>query len=281
MSNPNQQPSNPQMKLGIDPSKMTMSFNPQSLTSLGGNQFLPSMANLTSAFGGSGAPQESYSHFLPGEVTHSELMKKLKEKFGELKEEVEKMEKNPEKFKTHQLPLARIKKIMKSDEDVRMISAEAPVLFAKACELFIVELTHRAWIHTEEGKRRTLQKNDIAQCIANTDIFDFLIDIIPREEYAKTAMMKKSTMLGAFSNQLPYSLPPNMGNLSFPNPMMGNNMQNPSGGGAPNPTGNKPTNPNSYLPQNMQNMQNMMFMQNMGMMGGGIDKNMQQPKHDE
>ena len=67
-----------------------------------------------------------------------------------------------------------------------MISAEAPVLFAKACEIFIVELTHRAWFHTEESKRRTLQKIDIANCIAHTDIFDFLLDIIPKEEY-KTA----------------------------------------------------------------------------------------------
>ena len=31
------------------------------------------------------------------------------------------------------LPLARIKRIMKSDEDVRMISSEAPILFALAC----------------------------------------------------------------------------------------------------------------------------------------------------
>jgi hypothetical protein len=38
-----------------------------------------------------------------------------------------------------------------------MISAEAPVLFAKACEMFIHELTLRAWIHTDENKRRTLQ----------------------------------------------------------------------------------------------------------------------------
>ena len=30
-----------------------------------------------------------------------------------------------------------------------MISAEAPVLFAKAAEIFIHELTMRAWIHTE------------------------------------------------------------------------------------------------------------------------------------
>lgn len=38
-----------------------------------------------------------------------------------------------------------------------MISAEAPVLFAKAAQIFITELTLRAWIHTEDNKRRTLQ----------------------------------------------------------------------------------------------------------------------------
>nr|GMD72614.1 nuclear transcription factor Y subunit C-9-like isoform X1 [Ipomoea batatas]GMD79571.1 nuclear transcription factor Y subunit C-9-like isoform X1 [Ipomoea batatas] len=82
----------------------------------------------------------------------------------------------------HSLPLARIKKIMKADEDVRMISAEAPVVFARACEMFILELTLRAWNHTEENKRRTLQKNDIAAAITRTDIFDFLVDIVPRED---------------------------------------------------------------------------------------------------
>jgi hypothetical protein len=98
---------------------------------------------------------------------------------------------------------------MKSDEDVRMISAEAPVLFAKvraqwicvsrplpracnaatygelrlpleswcsqACEMFILELTLRSWYHAEENKRRTLQRNDIAAAITRTDIFDFLV----------------------------------------------------------------------------------------------------------
>eukprot|EP01102_Stenamoeba_stenopodia_P022597 TRINITY_DN9498_c0_g3_i1.p1 TRINITY_DN9498_c0_g3~~TRINITY_DN9498_c0_g3_i1.p1 ORF type:complete len:227 (-),score=47.44 TRINITY_DN9498_c0_g3_i1:80-760(-) len=85
-------------------------------------------------------------------------------------------------FKNHQLPLARIKKIMKSDEDVRMISADAPVLFAKACEMFILELTLRAWIHTDDNRRKTLQRSDIAMAITKTDIFDFLIDIVPRDE---------------------------------------------------------------------------------------------------
>jgi nuclear transcription factor Y gamma len=92
----------------------------------------------------------------------------------------------------HQLPLARIKKIMKSDEDVRMISAEAPVLFAKACELFILDLTLRAWAYPEHGagatsegssvppaKRRTLQRNDIACAIQHAELFDFLQEIVP------------------------------------------------------------------------------------------------------
>lgn len=50
----------------------------------------------------------------------------------------------------HQLPLARIKKIMRADEDVRMVSAEAPVVFAKACELFILDITMRAWANASQ-----------------------------------------------------------------------------------------------------------------------------------
>eukprot|EP01017_Pseudomicrothorax_dubius_P027343 TRINITY_DN3134_c0_g1_i4.p1 TRINITY_DN3134_c0_g1~~TRINITY_DN3134_c0_g1_i4.p1 ORF type:complete len:196 (+),score=39.90 TRINITY_DN3134_c0_g1_i4:322-909(+) len=137
---------------------------------------------------------------------------------------------DPEKFKNHQLPLARIKKIMKSDEDVRMISAEAPVLFAKACELFIIELSYRAWIHTEEAKRRTLQKSDISACIATTDIFDFLIDLIPKDEYNKYVMKKNQNPAGIGGMNLPFQLPPNLNPqmLQNPNGLMGVPQFNPS-----------------------------------------------------
>ncbi|KAK3042653.1 hypothetical protein RJ639_000905 [Escallonia herrerae] len=110
-------------------------------------------------------------------------------------------------FKNHSLPLARIKKIMKADEDVRMISAEAPVVFAKACEMFILELTLRSWIHTEENKRRTLQKNDIAAAISRTDVFDFLVDIIPRDELKEEGLgVTKASipMVGSPADSLPY-----------------------------------------------------------------------------
>lgn len=77
-------------------------------------------------------------------------------------------------LKQQVLPLARIKKIMKLDEDVKMISAEAPLLFAKAAEIFIHELTLRAWIHTEDNKRRTLQVTvvrNVAFWVCNRFIF--------------------------------------------------------------------------------------------------------------
>ncbi|KAJ7537515.1 hypothetical protein O6H91_11G009100 [Diphasiastrum complanatum] len=129
-------------------------------------------------------------------------------------------------FKNHQLPLARIKKIMKADEDVRMISAEAPVLFAKACEMFILELTLRSWIHTEENKRRTLQKNDIAAAITRTDIFDFLVDIVPRDELKEEGlgMPRAALPVGTPADAIPY------GSLYYmPQPQGPTGLQQPIG----------------------------------------------------
>ncbi|KAF9530891.1 histone-fold-containing protein [Crepidotus variabilis] len=80
------------------------------------------------------------------------------------------------------LPLARIKKVMKSDPDVKMIAADAPILFCKACEIFISEITARAFIVADSNKRRTLSRADIAKALGKSDQFDFLIDIVPREE---------------------------------------------------------------------------------------------------
>ncbi|KAH7890164.1 histone-fold-containing protein [Phlebopus sp. FC_14] len=80
------------------------------------------------------------------------------------------------------LPLARIKKVMKSDPDVKMIAADAPILFCKACEIFISEITARAFIIADSNKRRTLSRADIAKALAKSDQFDFLIDIVPRDD---------------------------------------------------------------------------------------------------
>ncbi|XP_045101984.1 nuclear transcription factor Y subunit gamma-like isoform X3 [Portunus trituberculatus] len=105
-------------------------------------------------------------------------------------------------LRQQELPLARIKRIMKLDDEVKMISAEAPVLFSKAAEIFITELTLRAWIHTEDNKRRTLQRNDIAMAITKYDQFDFLIDIVPRDELKPTKSRDDGNRTGVPADQI-------------------------------------------------------------------------------
>ena len=122
-------------------------------------------------------------------------------------ETINSIEHDEHDFKNHQLPLARIKKVMKTDEDVRMISAEAPILFAKGCDVFITELTMRAWIHAEENKRRTLQKSDIAAALTKSDMFDFLIDIVPREEEKPKKSYSSLSRSGSYANIPPNSNP--------------------------------------------------------------------------
>ena len=96
---------------------------------------------------------------------------------------------NPEDAKDYinsvEMPLARIKKIMRLDENCTTISNEVPLLMAKACQLMIQEMTARAWIQTEESNRCTITKTDIVKAVAEYDIYDFLIDIVPREEFVE------------------------------------------------------------------------------------------------
>lgn len=114
-----------------------------------------------------------------------------------------------------------------------MISAEVPFLFAKACELFITELTHKAWNYTEYNKRRTLQRIDITGCIQDCDIFDFLIDLIPKDEFKATTFNKSRKMNALPSMMGSYMPTPEMTQfqqMQFPqfNHMMGMPHMNPT-----------------------------------------------------
>ena len=118
---------------------------------------------------------------------NNEYSEKLDKKFESIKQEIIDLKIDPENFKEHALPLARIKKIMKLDDEVKMISGESPILFSKACELFIIELAYKSWVHTLENNRRTLQRVDIANAISRNDFYDFLLDIV--EESCKNKLL--------------------------------------------------------------------------------------------
>ncbi|KAL9656070.1 hypothetical protein ABK040_007688 [Willaertia magna] len=79
------------------------------------------------------------------------------------------------------LPVARVKRIMKSDVDVRIISQEAVLLVAKATEKMIEHLAKESCKYTLKENRKTIQYKDLVESVKNCDVFDFLEDIIPEK----------------------------------------------------------------------------------------------------
>ncbi|GAA5917619.1 hypothetical protein JCM8208_006444 [Rhodotorula glutinis] len=102
-------------------------------------------------------------------------------------------------FKHQALPLARIKKVAKMDPEVQqqMISSEVTVLFEKACQVFIQEVTARAHLVSLAARRRTLSRADVAQAVSRSDMFDFLIDIVPRNEQRAAASTSDAVASGS------------------------------------------------------------------------------------
>jgi nuclear transcription factor Y, gamma len=89
-----------------------------------------------------------------------------------------------------------------------MISGEAPVLMSKACELLIRDLSFRAWRHTERNRRRTLQRQDLHAAVGESEVYDFLIDIVPRVTTPKATAPEAG--VGAGSSMAAPPLPPGM-----------------------------------------------------------------------
>jgi len=71
-------------------------------------------------------------------------------------------------------PIARIKKIMKADPDVNIISSDALFYVTKATEQFVGLLAGAAYQHTAQSARKTVQGRDVQACIERTDCLAFL-----------------------------------------------------------------------------------------------------------
>lgn len=118
-------------KLTTTPAEPNFPNLNQQLVALNPQPINPSSSNPSGTL-------QPYQEF-PEEINHDanpqdennqkwhEHLKKQKDSYEECKKQMDKLEANVKNFKSQNLPLARIKKIMKTDEDVRMISADAPI----------------------------------------------------------------------------------------------------------------------------------------------------------
>lgn len=73
-----------------------------------------------------------------------------------------------------QLPLTRVRNIMKLDPDLNIASNEAVFLVTRACEMFIQSLGVEAYTYTAQAKKKTIQKRDLDLAIAAVDSLMFL-----------------------------------------------------------------------------------------------------------
>ena len=81
-------------------------------------------------------------------------------------------------------------KLPSSSAKLVKVSLSTPKVFEPAhhrpdyrlSKVFIAEITARAFIIADSNKRRTLSRSDIAKALSKSDQFDFLIDVVPRED---------------------------------------------------------------------------------------------------
>ncbi|KAM7345200.1 DNA polymerase epsilon subunit 4 isoform 1-T2 [Cochliomyia hominivorax] len=80
----------------------------------------------------------------------------------------------PNDSKLFQLPLTRIRNIMKLDPDLHIASNEAVFLVTRATEKFIESLAQESYNFTVEAKKKTVQKRDVDLAMDAVDSLMFL-----------------------------------------------------------------------------------------------------------
>lgn len=92
-------------------------------------------------------------------------------------------------------PLARIKRIVKYDEEVKAVNKDALLLITKATELFVGRMAVKTASTTAQRGGRTIKLNDVLQTIHTNDFMDFL-----QMDFPKPMIEKKANKASSDSN---------------------------------------------------------------------------------
>lgn len=86
-----------------------------------------------------------------------------------------------------QLPLNRVKRIIKVDPEVKNCSNLAAIMITLATEEFIRYFVSKAETMMRVDKRRTLQYRHISNTVTRIEQLEFLMNLLPREVVQKTS----------------------------------------------------------------------------------------------
>jgi len=109
--------------------------------------------------------QESLDLIEPSQVTEKSIIDAKSENSSAKTEAEEKL---------FQFPLGTVKRIIKMDPDVNIISKDSIFLITKALEMFVQSLSIEAYSYTAGAKKKTMSKQDVEKAIDAVDALAFL-----------------------------------------------------------------------------------------------------------
>ncbi|XP_066587323.1 uncharacterized protein NC2alpha [Prorops nasuta] len=75
-------------------------------------------------------------------------------------------------------PAGRIKKIMRTDDEVGKVAQAVPIIISRTLELFVHSLLTKTMEFTSAKRAKTLSPSHMKQCILSESRFDFLKDLV-------------------------------------------------------------------------------------------------------
>ncbi|RLN29905.1 hypothetical protein C2845_PM05G07570 [Panicum miliaceum] len=122
-----------------------------------------------------------------------ESEQRLKVEFWKKKQEEAKAIKD---FHEYAFPMSRLKKIVCAKKGKTMMRFDAPTFLTKACEIFVQELSFRAWMCANSHQRKIMLDLDIVEAITSIKSYGFLNHILhtDHEEHNSTPLLKSTKM---------------------------------------------------------------------------------------
>jgi nuclear transcription factor Y, gamma len=122
-----------------------------------------------------------------------ESEQRLKVEFWKKKQEEAKAIKD---FHEYAFPMSRLKKVLCAKKGKIMMRFDTPTFLTKACEIFVQELSFRAWMCANSHQRKIILDSDIAEAITSIKSFGFLNDILhtDQEKHNSTPLLKSTKM---------------------------------------------------------------------------------------
>lgn len=127
-----------------------------------------------------------------GEIKDEEIKdREVKDREKVNDNEMEQSESGNSKGNIASLPLARVKRIMKQDDEIVSVSSGAVIAVAAATDIFIQYFTEQALLVARGEKHKKLSYNDFANAVARVEQLEFLSELVPKTIPYKKVIERK------------------------------------------------------------------------------------------